>query len=238
MTDSPCRFLEWDSDFFKRRIARVNGGRLTIESTNDILTWCTTEQIKCLYFLADCDDALTVRLAEDHGFHLVDIRVTLDRSLTGSESGPSEDIRLCRAEDVAVLKGIAGASYYDSRFYYDQHFSREEANALYETWVERSYHGYEDVVLVAESDAEPVGFMTLRLSDAATGQVGLIGVQADQQGKGLGHKLVESSLGWLAEREVRRAVTVTQGRNFSSQRMFQKAGFRTCLTQLWYHKWF
>src|SRR5262249_31019765 len=150
--------------------------------------------------LADSDDAPTVTLAEDNGFRLVDIRVTLDRPLTGSEPGPSGNIRLHRPEDIAVLKGLARSSYHLSRFYYDSRFSRSEADALYETWIERSCNGYDDAVLVAEADARPVGFMSVRLAKSTDGEiaghVGLIGVSGDYQGQGLGGKLVDASLGW------------------------------------------
>jgi ribosomal protein S18 acetylase RimI-like enzyme len=42
------------------------------------------ESIECLYFLADPGDPETAPLAEESGFRLVDLRVTLDRRLGGS----------------------------------------------------------------------------------------------------------------------------------------------------------
>jgi ribosomal protein S18 acetylase RimI-like enzyme len=30
---------------------------------------------------------------------------------------------------------------------------------------------------------------------------------------------------------------VTQGRNVAAQRLYQRAGFVTASTQLWYHRW-
>ena len=77
MTEELCRYREWDSQFFGRRIAEVLGRRLSPEQVPEVLAWCTQQAIDCLYFLADPDDAETVRMAEDSRFRLVDIRLTL-----------------------------------------------------------------------------------------------------------------------------------------------------------------
>ena len=55
--NAPCRFLDWDSDFFGRRMARANVNRLTPESLRQIQSWCDSQRIDCLYFLADSADA-------------------------------------------------------------------------------------------------------------------------------------------------------------------------------------
>jgi len=75
--ENPCRYLEWDSEFFGRRIASARVSRLTADTVEEILAWSRTNRIECLYFLADSDHSETVRLAEDHGFRQVDIRMTL-----------------------------------------------------------------------------------------------------------------------------------------------------------------
>src|SRR3954447_12980862 len=75
--DGLCRYLDWDSQFFGFGIAAVNGARFTPESVADIVTWCEARKIRCLYFLIDNTDLEKVSLAEQNGFHLVDIRMTL-----------------------------------------------------------------------------------------------------------------------------------------------------------------
>src|SRR5512135_2662223 len=79
-----CQYLEWDSEFFQRRIARVIGNRLSQEMIDPIMNWCGFRNINCLYFLADSDDSTTIRLAEDNAFRFVDIRMTLEKRLEGS----------------------------------------------------------------------------------------------------------------------------------------------------------
>ncbi|HXO26520.1 MAG TPA: hypothetical protein VOA80_04195, partial [Thermoanaerobaculia bacterium] len=67
----------------------MRGGRLNRERLAAIERWVAREGIECLYFLADPGDPETAPLAEESGFRLVDLRVTLDRRLgaSGPESG-------------------------------------------------------------------------------------------------------------------------------------------------------
>lgn len=237
-----CQYLDWDSDFFGLRIARITVNRLSQENIERVLLWCDSHAVDCLYFLADADHPPTLRVAEEHGFRFVDIRVTLEVQLA-ARATPADDvgpgaIRLCRPEDIPALRAIARASHRDSRFYYDSNFPVSLSNALYETWIEKSCNGYADAVLVAELDGQPVGYLSCHLLEGAKGQIGLVGMGADSQGKGLGRKLVNQSLRWFAEQGRKQIRVVTQGRNCSAQRLYQRCGFLTRSVQLWYHRWF
>ncbi len=234
-----CTCLDWDSRFFERRIARVNGHRLDEARLSEILAWCKTNRIDCLYFLADSDDAQTSALAEQNGFLLTDVRLTFERTLAESASLISlgDRVRLARQADLGALKAIARTGHRDSRFYFDLHFERAKCDLLYETWIENSLSGFAEAVLVAEVNAEPVGYITCSLRGVES-QIGLAGVADTYRGMGLGKQLVEAFLTWSAEQGARRATVVTQGRNVSAQRLYQRAGFLTASVQLWYHRWF
>jgi dTDP-4-amino-4,6-dideoxy-D-galactose acyltransferase len=234
-----CTRLDWDSRFFERRIAQVNGHRLDEVKLSEILAWCKTNRIDCLYFLADSNDAQTSALAEQNGFRLTDVRLTFERTLSESPSpvSPGNRVRLARPADLGALKAIARTGHRDTRFYFDLHFEREKCDLLYETWIENSFNGFAQAVLVAEINAEPVGYITCRLQGVES-RVGLVGVAGKYQGMGFGKQLVEAFLAWSAEHGARRATVVTQGRNIGAQRLYQRMGFLTATAQLWYHRWF
>jgi dTDP-4-amino-4,6-dideoxy-D-galactose acyltransferase len=237
-----CQYLEWDSDFFGVRIARIIENRLSEEPLEEILMWCKSNAIDCLYFLANTDDARTISLAEEQGFHLVDIRVTLERQINDfpeREDGPDQSVvRLCIPSDVQPLRAIARSSHLNSRFYYDPFFPTSLCDALYETWIEKSCSGYADAVMIAELDGEPVGYVSCHLLDQGRGQIGLFGIRADLQERGLGRKLIDESLRWFCRQERREVIVVTQGRSINAQRLYQKCSFLTRSVQLWYHRWF
>jgi len=235
--DVPCRFLGWDSEFFGRRIARANVNRLTSESLRQVQSWCDSQRIDCLYFLADSADAETVNLAEDAGFHLVDVRVTLGRERTGWESDPAPGgVRPFQPEDLPWLRALASVSHRDSRFYYDKNLPQALCDALYATWIENSIRGYAQAVLVGKSHARPAGYITCH-GTATTGQIGLFAVAQEAQGRGLGRQLVLAALRWFDQHEASEVTVVTQGRNVRGQRMYQKCGFSTRSVELWYHYW-
>lgn len=233
---SPAHYLQWDSDFFERRIARVSGSTLDEESATNILTWCEAEQVDCVYLLAEADHARTVQLAEAHEFGFMDIRLTLERKAPW-RSKPSNSIRPFVASDIPALKAIASISHRDTRFYYDPHFPDERCDQLYETWIENSCKGFADQVLVAVHEDQPVGYITCHLHES-TGDIGLIAVSTSAQGRGYGTQLIEAALDWFAQQRVTSVSVVTQGRNVPAQRLYQKCGFLTKSLQLWYHRWF
>lgn len=237
----PCRFLEWDSDFFGHRMARIVPERLDGPGMASALAWCREQSIACLYFLVEANAAGSIRAAEDHGFRLVDIRVTLECAveshLLTQAATQDQEIRPARPDDLPLLLPTARTAYSDSRFYSDPHFDREHCAALYETWLRKSFEGYADGVLVAEQAGRASGYITGHLREGAVGQIGLVGVSDRARGRGFGRRLVRAALRWFAARGCRQVRVVTQGRNAAAQKLYQGCGFRTQQVQLWYHLW-
>jgi Acetyltransferases len=236
-----CEFLEWDSDFFGFRIARLTEEKLTPETMKNVLRWCNENRIDCLYFLADAADFQTTRLAEKHGFHLTDTRITLETVLknfqpdeTATEVSVSEAV----PEDVEQLKKIAARNHRDSRFYYDGRFPAEKCDELFALWIEKSCKGYADVVLTAKKDSKVQGYITCSIDERNDGSIGLVGVAKDSQGTGIGKLLINSAKHWFGEKNVSRITVVTQGRNVKAQRLYQNNGFITKSLKNWYHLWF
>ena len=238
-----CNYLDWDSNFFDRRIACATVKTLTNEKIDIILNWCVSQAIDCLYFLGSSDDAKTIRLAEDNGFRFVDIRLTLERHFEEdkailSEQNFSGSIRLVQPDDIPALKAIARRSFRFTRFYFDGYFPPERCDNLYEIWTEKSCHGYSDVVFVAEIQRSPCGFITCQRIDDYRGQIGLIAVKNKFHGKGIGKALVNQSFNWFTMNGMRDVQVVTQLRTIQTQRLYQGSGFLTKSVEFWYHKWF
>ena len=242
--DHLCRYLEWDSSFFGVRIARANPHTVSSADLNLIWRWCDSQLIDCLYFLAESDDRQTVSLLQDSGFYFVDIRMTmtcelpLDKPDTDSVS---PGIRPALPSDIPALRQIARVSHRDSRFYYDGHFPSHRCDELYEIWIERSCKGYADVVLVAESEGLPVGYLSCHLKNdekACCGEIGLVALSEAARGRGFGSNLVAAALDWFDVHGARRVSVVTQGRNIAAQRLYQRCKFVTDSVALWHHKWF
>jgi ribosomal protein S18 acetylase RimI-like enzyme len=231
-----CEYLEWDSQFFGLRICRFTQHRLTREASTAVRRWCESNRIDCLYFLADPGDGETASLAHGDRFQLVDVRVTLGCRPGHPEPAPA--VRPFQPTDAARLRSIARVSHRHSRFYQDARFPKGRVDALYETWIDRSFSGWADTVLVAESEGVPAGYVSCHLAPPSSGSIGLVAVAQDYQRRGLGRQLIDASLEYFRQHGVERATVVTQGRNIDSQRLYQRSGFLTQSVQLWYHCWF
>lgn len=239
-TTSYCQYLEWDSSFFKRRIARLTERRLNSKILDAVQEWCETNTIDCLYFEADPSDVCSIRAAEENAFRLTDVRVTFERSIVRSPAvkNTGATLRLSRPADIPALKTIAKNAHRNSRFYGDCHLPDSLCDALYETWIEKSCRGWADAVVVAEVRQEAVGYVSCHLLEQERGKIGLVGVKPDARGCGLGQNIVKEALSWFASQGVTLVTVATQGRNITSQRLYQRCGFLTQNVEFVYHRWF
>jgi dTDP-4-amino-4,6-dideoxy-D-galactose acyltransferase len=238
-TDEPiCTYLDWDSQFFELRIARLNRQSLDEASLKETLSWCRSNHIDCVYFLANSEDARSCRLADRNGFFQTDVRMTLERRLSLNDlmPPPGGTVRPAREGDFSALRAIAREGHRDTRFHFDEHFDRAKCDLLYETWIENSFKGFAQAVLVAEAEGAAVGYITCHLENEAS-RIGIVGVADGQRGAGLGTHLVRHFLAWSVRQGARKATVVTQGRNVPAQRLYQRTGFVTASFQLWYHRW-
>jgi len=237
--DAPCKYLDWDSHLFERRIARVNANRLDQPAMQQVLAWCQANRIDCLYFLANAEEEESANLAQQNGFFQTDVRLTFARPLSEADLAipPVPNVRMAREDEIGLLRAVARRGHSDTRFYYDPHFDRAKCDLLYETWIENSLHGFAQAVLVAESNGQAIAYLTCHLQGDES-QIGLIGVSEHQQGAGHGRNMVQQFLAWSAVHGAGRATVVTQGRNFRAQAFYVRNGFNLASSQLWYHRWF
>lgn len=236
MQPLPCRFLDWDSNFFGFRIAQALANHLTEVDLPPIFDWCARNRIRCLYLLVASSDMDAVRVVATAPFRFADIRVTLETRLNGT-CAPAPGVRAAREEDLRPMAAIARISHTASRFYADPGFPREKCDLLYETWIENSLSGYAQKVLVAEQDAKLAGYITCNWT-GDRGQIGLLAVADWARNAGVGQSLVNAALRVFEEQGLKSVAVVTQGGNLTAQRLYQRCGFLSRSVDLWFHCWF
>lgn len=231
--------LEWDSSFFGRRIARLVARHLTAATLTDLDEWVLKNQIECVYFLCEAADAESIALAEQHRFHLADIRMTLESRLRTDRIDSCEtlSVRKATSEQTEALKAIARSSHKETRFYQDPHFQLSRCDALYETWIEKSCKDYADVVFTVQLGEMVAGYITCHLDSESAGHIGLLAVADIVRGKGVGSALVHAALNWFNDQQRSLVTVVTQGRSTQAQRLYQRCGFISRSVELWYHYW-
>ncbi len=239
-----CSKLDWDSTFFGFGIAKVDSLGLSQAQSAQIDMYCIQNEISCIYFLCDPNDAESIITAETNGFHLVDIRVTFETRFSSQPNMPEKPneaaiIRFVEPGDTDALAAIARRNHKDTRFHFDAHFPHFLSDELYATWIRRSCSGYADAVLVAEYGKALVGYISCHIDPQKDmGRIGLVGVDSCMHGKGIGRMLVYRAIMWFREQGVPVITVNTQARNVAAQRLYQRCGFVTSAVALWYHKWY
>jgi dTDP-4-amino-4,6-dideoxy-D-galactose acyltransferase len=238
------QLLPWDTEFFGLRIGRVLLSRLDPDRLGAIIDLAEREQFQCLYFQAEPDDDETVSLAEEGGFHLVDVRIVLEHPFDGRPAPVPrfpvpEDIRMMapRPEDVPTLEEIAVGIGHTSRFCFDRRFPPDTCPRLYRAWLHKAIADDHDSVIVAHLPEGAVGLIACGLQADKVGVIQLAGVRSGRRGRGVGTALVQGSLDWFRAQGVDRVEVTTQARNVPAQRLYQQMGFFTRRMTLYYHKW-
>ncbi len=235
----PCRLLDWDSEFFGVSIGAVNGPHLTEEHAAAIDRWAAARGVRCLYFFADPRDDATIRLAQQRGYGLTDVRMMYTCPMREWKPAlPDSQLRTVRpatAADLPALKAMARVAHRNTRFYRDPHFSRERCDALYERWIERSCQGWADHVLVSGPEGDPVGYVTIHRDP---GELRLVAVRPDVRRQGVARVLYEAAMLWLANSGVEIVRSPTQAFNVGAQRLFQQVNLRVTSVTFIYHRWF
>ena len=178
------------------------------------------------------------------GFRLVDVRVTLAwapadlASGVNAPVGSDGGVRPVTPDDVATLCAIARVNHRVTRFYNDPGFPTVRCDALYETWIRKSCDGDADAVFVYESGGAAIGYLTCHLDDDRRGRIGLAGLAPEARARGFGGSLLQAAQRWFVEHDVAVVTVVSQGRNREGQRLYQRYGFITDDTALWFHRWF
>ena len=128
-TQAPLfELLPWDTEFFGRRIGRINAKQLSPEEMTTISEWARREKIECLYLWLDPQAVASVRLAEQTGFCLTDVRLTFALSLPSErrevsvEAKETVTLRPSTAFDIAALEKMTDGLFTKARFYSDDHF--------------------------------------------------------------------------------------------------------------------
>jgi len=238
-----CQKLDWDSKFFGVNIGFISCFRLTHNIENYVREFIRDKKIDMLEYLCNCHDRESVLLSEEYNYSFVDMRLTFEQYLHEDINVPKRkgySLAKGKKKDIAKLKEIGTDIYKYSRYYYDENFDRKKVVEFYLNWIEKAILGtFDDYAYVLYHNTEPIGFCSIKKTkNKKAASIGLLGLSVKYIGQGLGRYMLNLSLKELKKEGVNHIETVTQGRNYKAQRLYQRCGFVTKKTELWYHKWF
>jgi dTDP-4-amino-4,6-dideoxy-D-galactose acyltransferase len=211
--------LKWDSRFFKRKIGRLTKvpSEQSLQNLIDKARKDNYRYLTCRFSLKEMSE---VQLLEKYGFYMVDLGVVWERKTT-EISAPLIPVRKATIKDESMLKKISKGLFTDSRFFNDPFFTRDEADKLYEAWIENSVRNKDIHTFVAANR----GVVTCTQLSKNRGDIPIVGVITTEQGKGVGRSLVCGALAWFKKAGVKTVTVRTQAKNIKAMNFYKGLGF-------------
>lgn len=228
--------LCWDSDFFNLEI-----GQLTVTKSEDLENLVLNTEFDLVYV----NSIFSIGKFEKISYR--GTKVEFKKVLNTQKLDIYETTALVNVDIVYYnkfekdLKELAYLSGHQSRFYRDPKFKKADFRKLYDKWLENALNRTHDNVFIAyhdESQNKPTAILTGNISNTnLTARVGLIAVDKNQQGKGLG-KLILRSFEQLGKTSsCNMAVIPTQIENQGACKFYESLGYKATQTYLVYHLW-
>ena len=230
------KILDWDSQFFKIQVAKVNNNVFKHDCPQQILQEMLKEGIDLGYYYSD--EQLPVDFPMEHYESiLVDKKIPLRKELKVSSRNHPNIAFFDADKPTPELVELAQLAGIHTRFKVDPYISEETYKDLFRIWIERSVDGsIASRVLVYRKDEKIVGFGTVKIN-GEEGQAPLFAVKRDYEGKGISFALMEALESYMAEQGCKYVLTSTQETNKKALKIYQRYGLQSQKRIYVYHFW-
>lgn len=234
------RILNWDSDFFNKKIASINISQYDEKYILEKLNFYENRDFDLIYLFVD-DNSLSSIITGSFDCKLVDTRVVYSIDISDNTE----------FEECVHVKNFAGNSseLYDlgvqagqeSRYNLDNDFTTNDFQRLYKVWIDNSCNGQlAGNVSVYRDNGRNLGFITLKKKENV---MSIILIATDQKYReiGIGKNLVLFAKKYAKENNCVRLDVVTQKHNNVACHFYSKCGMvmnplQTNIYHIWLKK--
>jgi dTDP-4-amino-4,6-dideoxy-D-galactose acyltransferase len=240
--------LPWDSQHFEIPIAQVISPELNDAELGYILSHAKEKGYSLIYWATCPERIVPLPLLRSFSGSLVDRKITYQRKLSSDFSvDPQKNLASTfsvieypqsPANQQLLALAVLGGSH--SRFQVDPYISREKFVSLYHIWINRStLHEMADVVFVVANSSNMQKYLGVVTCSAkkGIGKVGLIGVQKESQGQGVGSLLIKTVHQWMESKDIHFSEVVTQKDNVPACKLYERSGYLLASLHHYYHFW-
>lgn len=260
-----CAFtpLPWDSHLFQQKMGQIQ--YISVASTTKdpsfalkmmiekVLEKAKSQKYSFLLHKCSSDNFQTMGILEKHGFNLKSTILNFSLNFQNQKISESEITKLPDKihirnakpsdEEATVLVSHSAYDNFFGRYHADERFSRAQATHVYEEWIHSSFHGFADVILVAEHDKKIVGFSIWKKSSTEEkklrqriSHLSLGAVDPEYASKGIYNFLLYEGLKVLQPDSD--LITIpTQICNYPAQRAYIRLGWRPYDSIHDFHLW-
>lgn len=228
--------LSWDSNFFG-----IKTGRINLNSSESelfmLLEVAKKQNYQLINVFADKETELSVKLLNQWNGKLVDRKIIYKKEVSASIKKDNLVLSYLDTDINYDLLNLAYLSGQFSRFRLDKNFPEGSFERMYKEWLIKSLSGeLSDKIFVAKEADRIIGFVTLK-TDNNNGNIGLIAVDKNTQGKGIGTQLINACEEYLNKNSIKFLTVPTQQDNLQACRFYEKYGFKEDNITNIYHFW-
>jgi len=232
------RSLEWDSDFFGIKTARIDALKLSGEELAEQLENFHNSSFGLLYIFAPHNLSCHNKEILSAGGILMDEKVTFTMNVDSINPSLSPHIRSCKGSEMDKdLETLAIESGKYSRFKVDKRIPRNKFEELYRLWMKNSLNGtFAKEVYAYEDEGQKLGMITIDIRENE-GWIGIIAVNEAYRGRSIGKLLMHAAIRFCKENKVSILNVQTQLENKISCAFYEKIGFAVRGVEDVYHVW-
>ncbi|HEY5591532.1 MAG TPA: GNAT family N-acetyltransferase [Paludibacter sp.] len=230
-------YLSWDSDFFSKKIGRINCQIKNESELLSLLAKAKEEGYQLIYVFGNADLYFDQFFMDKNHAKLVDRKVLYTKSIlsTNENTNTVQEYKdFVTTDELESLAYLSGAF---SRFRLDNKFETEDFYRLYKTWITKSVSkDMADKVFVVREHDKVVGMVTLKIQQEV-GEIGLIAVSESAQSKGYGKDLINTCINAIVSKGIHQIEVPTQMENIDACCFYEKCGFKIKSITNIYHFW-
>ena len=219
--------LDWDSNFFEIEIGEL----ISQENFN----YENADTFDLFYIKSNKDFELEINNFENT---FSENKVVFSKILNFSKRSKNNIFSVSKIDyKIEDIYELAYESGKFSRFFLDNNFTMEKFKELYKKWVDNSISKlFADDLFVYQEDNKTIGFLTYKIkNEIAT--IGLIAVSQNQQGKGIGGKLLNYLENFLFKSNINILSIPTQENNIAACNFYKKQGYNINEKTIVKHYW-
>lgn len=228
-----CQPLEWDSNFFGLRVAKITvNASLSPAELHECLMHADVTYV----FLVPEIVPLYQPVLDRMGGKCYDHKITFERVINPVFATQAPAIFEITEESESLLQ-LAYASGHLSRFFLDPRF-KPHFKRLYAEWIRKTLRDPDAKVFAVTNDqGEMQGMLTASVNANGVGQIGLVAIDAASRGQGLALRLMKHCESYYVARGARACRVVTQKDNLAACRLYQKSGYVVASEHHIWHIW-
>lgn len=232
-----CKPLQWDTDYFGVRSARVNlYGSVNESGQEDIIKYCRQYDFITIANFNNIAENNHWIGAKTNAF-LVDVNIQFLKVIIDKTDYQKENIYVLnnypRTEQIV---NIASKSFQFSRFFNDPRLPEMQAKNIYSHWTQCAFEQENKYFVVCKKKGNIAGYILFSINENGS-MIELIAVDGKYHGLGVGKSMIQAMGSFVIDHGINKIKVGTQVNNTSAAQFYSKLGFTYISCGSVYHLW-